>query len=200
LVVSSAGSTEGGDPSRRQLLTAATGIAAAGGAVLLAGCGGSSSSSPRIRVKKVNGVPRGDVPMLQHLLDLEHLAIAAYTASTPLFASYWEQKAAEQFLEQELAHAGEIAGLIRKGGAKGHKPRESYALGHPRTRGDVLRLLHRIESAQISAYLYAIPRLSGNDVRPALGAILANEAQHVAVLRAYQGQPPVPAAFVTGRE
>ncbi|MBV9797773.1 MAG: ferritin-like domain-containing protein [Solirubrobacterales bacterium] len=187
------------DPSRRKLMRSAAG-AVAGGAILLAGCGGSSSSSPQIHVKAVLGVPPGDVPLLTRLLDLEHLAIAAYTAGTPLFESYWEQKAAEQFLDQELAHSGEIAGLIRKGGAKPGRPKESYDLGHPRTRGELLTLLHRIEREQIAAYLYAIPRVSGNAVRPALGAILGNEAQHMAIIRAYQRQSPAPAAFVTGRE
>jgi hypothetical protein len=174
--------------------------AVAGAAILLAGCGGTSSSSPQIHVKTVPGVPAGDVPLLTRLLDLEHLAIAAYTAGTPLFDSYWEQKAAEQFLQQELAHSGEIAGLIRKGGAKPGKPRESYDLGHPRTRNELLTLLHRIEREQIATYLYTIPRVSGNTVRPALGAILANEAQHLAIIRGYQRQNPAPAAFVTGRE
>ncbi len=145
-------------------------------------------------------MPPGDVPLLGRLLDLEHLAIAAYTAGTPLFDSYWEQKAGEQFLDQELAHSGEIAGLIHKGGAKPAKPKESYDLGHPRTRSELLTLLHRIEREQIAAYLYAIPRVSGNTVRPALGAILGNEAQHLAIIRSYQRQSPAPAAFVSGRE
>lgn len=171
-----------------------------GGAVLLGGCGTSSSRLPQIQVRAVPGVPTEDVPILSRLLDLEHRSIAAYTAGAPLLDSYSEQRAAAQFLQQEFDHSAEIAGLIRKGGVKPQKPRESYDLGHPRTRSDVLSLLHRIERAQIATYLYAVPRVTGNSVRQALGAILGNEAQHLALIRSYQRQSPAPAALVTGRE
>lgn len=183
--------------SRRGLLCAAAGVA---GAVLVGGCGTSSSRAPQIEVRTVPGVPSEDVPILSRLLDLEHRSIAAYTAGTPLLHAGLEQSAATQFLKQEFDHSGEVAGLMHKGGAKPQKPRESYDLGRPQTRSEVLILLHRIEREQIAAYLYAIPRVTGNSVRQALGAILGNEAQHLALIRSYQRQSPVPAALVTGRE
>ena len=60
--------------------------------------------------------------------------------------------------------------------------------------------MHEIEQMQIAAYLSALPRLSPGTVKQSLAAILANDAQHLAVVRAALGEPAVPSAFVTGRE
>lgn len=64
----------------------------------------------------------------------------------------------------------------------------------------MLELLHRLEDAQLTAYLNAIPKLSGGPVRAAAAAIFANDAQHVMMLRIRLDRPPAPAAFVDGRE
>ena len=61
-------------------------------------------------------------------------------------------------------------------------------------------LLHAVEQAQIAAYLNAIPRLEPGVVKQQVASILANDAQHVAVVRAALGRPAIPSAFVTGRE
>ena len=57
-----------------------------------------------------------------------------------------------------------------------------------------------IERAQLAAYLDALPTLSQPKIRAAAAAILANDAQHVSVLRASMGLAPLPSPFVTGRE
>ena len=109
-------------------------------------------------------------------------------------------KAGKLFLNDELVHAGALAGLIHAAGAKPIKPAPSYDLGHPRTSREVLALLHEVEQAQITAYLAALPRLAPASVKQSVASILANDAQHVTVVRAALGQPAVPSAFVTGRE
>jgi hypothetical protein len=73
-------------------------------------------------------------------------------------------------------------------------------LGSPGSAGDVLGLLHMIERASIAGYLDAIPRLSPGIVRSTVASILANEAEHVSVLRVSLGSPAVPSAFVTAGE
>src|SRR5438270_240606 len=52
----------------------------------------------------------------------------------------------------------------------------------------------------IGAYLSALPRLTPGPVRAAIAAVMANDAQHLSVLRAAQHRSPVPAAFVTAGE
>jgi hypothetical protein len=61
-------------------------------------------------------------------------------------------------------------------------------------------VLHGIENAQLAAYLNAITRLEPGSVKSSVASILANDAQHVAVVRAGLGQPAVPSPFVTGRD
>jgi len=186
-------SSEGEPSSRRKLLLgAAAGVAGA----VLAGCGGES-----IKQQVHNSQPAltNDVDLLNNLLHLEHLAIAAYTAGIPLLDQP-TAKAGQLFLNDEISHSGDIAGLIREAGGKPIKPDPSYPLGHPRNSNEVLMLLHAVENAQIAGYLYAIQRLEPGVVKQQVASILANDAQHVAVVRAALGQPAIPSAFVNGRD
>ena len=160
---------------------------------------GAASESIKQQVHNSQPVLANDVDLLNRLLHLEHVAIAAYTAGIPLLAQP-TAKAGQLFLNDELSHAGDLAGLVREAGGKPIKPAPSYALGHPRTSEEVLMLLHPVEHAQIAGYLYAIPRLEPGVVKQQVASILANDAQHVAVVRAALGQPAIPSAFVTGRE
>jgi hypothetical protein len=184
--------SEGEASSRRSALLAA----GAGLAGVLAGCG---TASIRQQVHNSPPVLQGDVDLLNRLLHVEHVAIAAYTAGIPLLAQP-TAKAGQLFLNDEISHAGDLAGLVREAGGKPIKPGSGYALGHPRNSQEVLMLLHQVEQAQIAAYLYAIPRLEPGVLKQQVASILANDAQHVAVVRAALGQPAIPSAFVTGRE
>ena len=183
-----------GEPSSRRGLLRAVGAGVAG--LALAGCG---TQSLKEQVHNSASVLGTDVDVLNELLHLEHMAIAAYTAGTPLLAPA-TIKAGQLFLNDELSHAGALAGWINAAGGTPIMPAPSYDLGHPRTSQQVLALLHEIERAQITAYLAALPRLAPGMVQQSVASILANDAQHVAVVRAALGQPAVPSAFVTGRE
>jgi len=188
--------SEGEPSSRRKLLLAAgAGLAGAAG-LALAGCG---KESLRQQVHNSKPVLNTDVDILNHLLHLEHVAIAAYTAGIPLLAPA-THKAGQLFLNDEISHAGDIAGLVRAAGGKPIKPAPSYALGHPRTSQEVLMLLHNVENMQIAAYVDAIAVLRPGTLKQQIASILANDAQHIAVVRAALGQPAIPSAFVTGRE
>lgn len=176
--------------SRRTLLA---GAATAAGATVLAGCGGKPL---REKIRGGARVPHADVPALNSLLGVEQYAVAAYAAGIPLIgeAGY---KLGKQFLSQELAHAVELAELVKRGGGKAAKPKASYDLGHPRTAADGLALLEQAERVQLQAYLRLIPALTGGHVRAAVTTIYANDAQHLAVLRGRAGQSPT-TAFAIG--
>jgi len=174
------------------LSVAGAGLASA----LLAGCG---HKSLKAQVHDATPVLHSDAALLNHLLDLEHWAIAAYTAATPLLPAA-TVKAGKLFLNDELSHAGDLAGLVRAAGGKPIKPRPSYPLGHPRGSAEVLGVLHTVERALITAYLDAIPRLRPGTVKQQVASIFANDAQHLAVVRAALHEPAVPSAFVTGRD
>ena len=168
-------------------------VAGAGlAAVTIEACGSSHAKTKTSTTPKVP--PGPDVPILNHALDLEHMAITAYTAATPLLPSS-ARKAAQRFLSQEITHSGEIAGLVHQAGGKPVKPRARYDLGNPTTADEVLELLYRIEQIQLESYLQAIQLLSTGSTRAAVAAILANEAQHASVLALELGRNPIPAAF-----
>jgi hypothetical protein len=179
--------------SRRGFLAAGV---AGGAALLVGGCGGDSLKT---QLKHDPPVAQTDVELLNHLVDLEYLAIAAYTAGLPLLPPD-PYHAAKQFLAQELGHAQGLSILVREAGGKENKPRDTYDLGNPRTAADVLRLLHTVESLQMAAYLAAIPRLGPAKVRTLTTQYFANDAQHISIVRSLQGQAPLPAPFLTGRE
>lgn len=181
-----------GARSRRDVIA---GASAAAGAVLVAGCG---KGSLRSRVKKGARVAPGDVDVLNRLLALEYHAVAAYTAGIP-FLAHSEAKAAKQFLGQEVTHASTLAGLVKQAGGKPVEPAPDYALGRPRE-ADILALLHRLEADQLRAYIELIPALTNGKLRSTAAAIMANDAQHLAVLRQQQGLAPIPSPFATGRE
>jgi len=183
-----------GEPSSRRSMLLAAGAGLAG--ALVAGCG---SQSIRQQVHNSEPLLTNDVDLLNGLLHLEHVAIAAYTAGIPLLDQP-TAKAGQLFLNDEISHAGDVAGLVREAGGKPIKPAPSYALGHPRTSEEVLMLLHSVENAQIAGYLNAIQRLEPGVVKQQVASILANDAQHVAVVRAALGRPAIPSAFVTGRD
>jgi bacterioferritin (cytochrome b1) len=163
---------------------------------MAAGCG---SGSPTVTRTISPAARSANVDILNLTLDLEHKAIAAYTAGIPLLSGH-AQKSAQQFLAQELQHVDELFSLILHQEGQPNKPQPTYDLGNPQSRADVLHLLHEIERAQVRAYLAAIPEVTPGTYKSALGAILGSDAQHVALLRAALGTAPLAGAFVMGNE
>jgi Ferritin-like domain len=179
------------------LLTAA---AAAAGTVVLAGCGGSSvsagSDSTTGTSPSADMSPR-DVQLLTAALELERRTVDAYVACIPLLSSD-NAKAAALWMSAEIQHTGALIGLIFQAGAKAQPRANSYNIGPaPSSQSQALARLASLEQLQISYYLRIIPRLQLGTARAAVAAILSSDAQHIALLRLVQGQPPVPSAFVT---
>jgi bacterioferritin (cytochrome b1) len=166
---------------------------AAGAAIVLGACG-SHAHQTTVRPAPPP-LADADLTILNQLLAREYKAIAAYTAGTPLLDAT-AHDAAKQFLEQELYHASKLYSMIKNAGGEPIKVSPNYQLGHPSTHDDVLRLLHALERAEVDAYLAAVPVITHPTARGVLGAILANDAQHLVVLRSELGLEPVTGAFV----
>jgi hypothetical protein len=181
--------------SRRALLSTAL-----LGTVALSGCGGHRLTGAKAVKQAQPTVQHSDLTLLTALLYLERKTVAAYTAGIPLLSKP-NAKTAQQLLDEELEHTGELLSLIKAaGGGKGPARPAGYQLGDPRDQAAVLTLLHDLERAQISAYLSAIAKLSPGPVRAAASTILCSDAQHIALLRAAQGLDPVPSPLVSGAE
>ncbi len=144
-------------------------------------------------------VKASDVEMINGALALEQRTIALYTAGGPLLTGEL-QKTAGWFLSHELEHAGQLRALLKPLHAKAHSPEARYDFGQPRAASQVLGMLHELERRQIAFYLHAIPRMSTPQLRQALASIMANDAQHITVLRAEQGLSPVTGPFLTAAE
>ena len=90
-------------------------------------------------------------------------------------------------------------GLVKQAGGRPNKPTPSYDLGRPRSAADVLPSFTRSSGVSCACISARSRKLSPGAVRAAVAAVLANDAQHVSVLRSALGLPPLPSAFVTGR-
>jgi len=181
--------------SRRQLLGAS---GAAGAAALAAGCGVLPAKSSTLQ-KIALTVDRPDVPILERLLRLEYHQAYAYTASIPRLDAYGAN-AARWFLRHELEHIGTVSTLLKSGGVKPNTSAGEFHLGRAGKSSEVLGVLHRLEAETIGAYVHAVAKLSNGQLRAVASAILANEGQHLSILRRAQGLEPVPSALLSGHE
>ncbi len=190
------------DRSRRAFLrTAGVGVGLAGGSsVVISACGGSSKAKTKLIAGSESVAVRdADISIMNGLLDLEYFAIFAYTAGIPLLTGH-ARAAAAQFFGHELSHATKLQSTIKGAGGKPNPQRASYPLSNPQNAAEVLDILNMAESSLLDGYLAAIPNLMPGWLRAVAAGILANEGQHVSVLRALQGRPPVPGAFVSTTE
>lgn len=181
--------------SRRQLLGAS---GAAGVALALAGCGHTHPAATHVSTLPPD-LKAADAAIFNGLVDAEYEVAATYIAGIPLLSDH-NLRAAKHFLVQEVAHITQLTNLVTVAHGTPHGPRASYDLGHPRSESQVLELIHRAEQGTVRAYLDAIPKLTPGAARAAAGSILANEAQHVSVIRRNLGLDPVPDAIVTAVE
>jgi rubrerythrin len=178
------------DPrSRRAFLRQAGVVTVGSSAVFLAACGKKKSSKPNEEAAK------RDAEILNGALDLEHTAIAVYTAGAPLLKGD-VLKLGRQFLSQEKEHADALETAIRDAGGRPNRPKPSYDFPSVTDQAGTLKLATMIENVAIAAYLDAIPRLASGDLRATAASIVTSEAEHLSVLLGAQGRPQVPNAFV----
>lgn len=185
--------------SRRAFLEiAGAGLAGASAAVLGAcgdaGGGGDAGADPEAEFR--------DVEILNRALDLENMAVAAYTAGSALLSGP-TLEGARRILEQEREHAQALSRTIRGLGVEPNRAKAPSAYNFPTPKGpqDVVKFAARLESSVIAAYIEAIPRLSDPKLRQTSAAIATDEAEHLTFLLQRQGKGPgFPAAFVTGEK
>jgi Ferritin-like domain len=218
----------GGERSRRQLLSGGGGGLLAASAVLLAGCTSKVKTPSHVPITRTTPGVKHDIAALNALLSLEYRSIAAYTQCIPLLPqpapppSGGSQPpppptnqpppplvlmaplsftAAQTFQDHELSHVRELTGLIHQAGGQADKPAAFYDFGpEPKTKLDVLKLLHATEEKVLAGYLGVVDRLTPKQLRGAAAAILANHAQHSTIIRLELGLPPIPSPFLSRPE
>jgi rubrerythrin len=164
-------------------------------AVVLASCG-SSDPPPNTGAR-----PGSGAGLLNSILALEHAAVAAYATGAGLLRGE-ALRYAREIADQERGHVRRLEELIRGLGgttARSRSPDE-YARAFPRLHdgGDALRFARDLEERLVRAYLQALPKLPGAELRTAAAEIGADEGAHLAVINVLRGGPAAPQPFVTG--
>ena len=184
------------DPLTRRRLFGGAGVTLAGGsAAFLAACG--SNQDLKDEQEQGAGTPEDDVAILNDALSLELTAIEAYTRAGPLLSGV-VAALANDFLGQEREHADALTRAIKDLGGEPTTTKEQLDFSDITRPQDALQFANNVENFAIAAYIGAIPKLSSPDLRTTAAQILTNEAEHVTVLQAALGNPPVASAFVSG--
>jgi rubrerythrin len=169
--------------------------AAGGSAVFLAACGDSTTPNA---VTGPDESDQADVEILNGVLDLELMSVAAYKVGAGRLEGRMLE-VVKRFLEQEQAHADGLATAITDAGGRPNRAKSSYDFPAMRGQTEVLRFAVDLENTAIAAYIDALPKLTQGDLRATAASIITNEAEHVAVLLEALGENPTPSAFVTGK-
>lgn len=185
---------------RRELIRTGLGL---GGAVIAA-----SSIPLLLSVRDAFADSGADGEILAGAIHIEQVAVLAYGAAidsgllTPAFA-----KVARRFRDHEQEHADALTTALTDLG--GEPPEKATAedidavaegLGEARSQRDLASFAIELELAAVAAYHDAQRKLVDAKLLQTSASIMANEAQHLVVLRQAVKRDPVPSAFETGEK
>ena len=177
---------------------------------LLAGCGGGSDSASNsaqtsaASVTDATPMPSAeesaDAELLNHVLGRQEAAIAAYGQVIPKLAPRLAPMAA-YFRAQEQEHVDAVLKAMRGLKSSAEPSEEAIEVGDLRSDRERLEFLYEVESATIDEELSAISSLEASWPRSLLSSTVANQAQHLTLLRQALGAGPlasVPVPFENG--
>ncbi len=185
---------------RRELIRRGMGL---GGVAIVA-----SSIPLLLAVRNAFAADSGDAQILASAIDLERIAVLAYTMAIDggLLAPRLE-RAARRFRDHEQQHADVlVTALTDLGGSVPAKPSAkevdevAAGIAAARSEREVANVAIELELAAIAAYHDAHSRLVDAKLLQTGASIMANEAQHLVVLRQAVDRAPVPFAFQTGKD
>jgi ferritin-like protein len=185
---------------RRHLLERGFGLGAAAIA--------ASSVPLLLTVRNAFAQAGDDGKILQSAIDIERIAVIAYGAAIDSgLLSAGVEKVARQFRGHEQEHADALTtALTDLGGTPPPAPsgvkdvdKVVKGLGAVKSQADILNFAIELETAAVAAYYDAHRRLIDAKLLQTGASIMANEGQHLVVLRQAVKQDPVPNAFETGK-
>jgi hypothetical protein len=183
--------------SRRALVGAAAGASAGAAAASVGaatGCGGSPAP-PGYGFNQ--SIAQADGDTLNALLDLEYAFAHAYRAMLAVLGPA-RRALGERLAEQEDAHAGALLAQLERLGITPHRAPLRHRPAPLRGEADALRYAVHIENVAVAAYIDALPKLGEPGPRATAAAILACEAEHLAVIGGLAGLPALTQPFVLG--
>ena len=179
--------TRGGAASRALILLAAAALG-------LSACGSGGETTT------VAKDTEADAAVLREILGRQLAAIDAYGDVLPALRGA-DLAIARRFRAQEQEHVDAIVKALHGLGEKTVPADEEIESEGLKTEADGLGFLYEVESASVAYGLRAISHLTYPWPRSLLGSIVANQAQHLVVLRRQLGADlgeSIPRAFEDG--
>jgi rubrerythrin len=165
-------------------------------AVALAGCGASGEPTTAAADRQA------DADALNRVLSRQMAVVGAYDEAIEVLRGR-RRAMARRFRAQEQEHIDAVTRALQ--GLEAEAEPEAEEAAPPTLPGEAERLayLAELEGRTIEIELGAIAALTDSHSRAVLGSIVANQAQHLVLLRRALGARPlqtVPSAFETGAE
>lgn len=166
---------------------------------IFAGCGGGGSSTA-VATEAAAPPPSVDAQLLDQVLARQEAAVEAFAVVGPKLPPRLARMAA-YFRAQEGEHVDAVLKALRGLGSPAEpaaEPLDTSGLESDRER---LVFLYEVESATIDEELSAISKLEASWPRSLLASTVANQAQHLTLLRQALGAGPlasVPVPFENG--
>jgi rubrerythrin len=185
------------ESSRRELIR--RGIAVGGGVVA------ASAIPTLLHVRDAFARASTDADVLESAIDLEQVAVFSYDTAARSGKLGKATGVAKLFRDQEQEHANALIQAQKDlGGRIANKPErvaDVQGLGEAAAGGStgILRFAEQLETMAVAAYYDAQGKLKDPKLLSSGASIMADEAQHLVVLRQALKQPPSPNAFVTGK-
>ena len=158
--------------------------------------------SPLLPVRAALARAGEDRAVLEAAIGLEQTAMVAYdTASEGRLLDRRTTELAKLFRDQEQAHADALAAALKGLGGTAPPmpaPEEIDGLARVETQRGFARFAMRLEREAVAAYYDAQCTLGDPELLSLAARIMANEGQHLAMLRPLAGDPAVPHAFERG--
>jgi hypothetical protein len=166
---------------------------------IFAGCGGGGSSTA-VATEAAAPQPSADAQLLDQVLARQEAAVEAFAVVGRELPPRLARMAA-YFRAQEQEHVDAVLKALRGLGSPAEptaEPLDTSGLESDRER---LVFLYEVESATIDEELSAISKLEASWPRSLLASTVANQAQHLTLLRQALGDGPlasVPVPFENG--
>lgn len=181
----------GGAPRLSLLLAALVALA-----LTFAACGSDDGGETDTAAAETEA----DVEILNEVLARQLATIDVFDRTLPNLRG-GARTLATQFRQQEQEHVDGILEALQKAGGAEDAEAEEIESDPLRTEAEHLRFLYEVESETIEDELGAIGRMSASGPSALLAATVANQAQHLVLLRRALGAIPlewVPAPYETG--
>lgn len=175
-------------------------------ALAIAACGGGGDGATVTVTETTAAAPEvdeaGDAEVLGEVLNRQSGAVVAYERALPHLQGE-RRSTALLFLAQEQEHVDGLLQVFRALGEPAQAEPETIEARGVKTELDYVRFLYELENATIELELATLGKLTSPTARTTLVTTIANQAQHLVLLRRSLGASvaeSVPSPFESGAE